>query len=225
MSEEKRTIHIKGTGQVTQAPDTVVLSLRLTSNNPEYSATMKIGSQQIELLREAIIEAGFEADDLKTTNFNVRAVYEDEEVRDGNSKHYRQNFVGFECVHDLKLMFDMSNYKLHSAIDAIAKCLSEPKISIAFAVSDTDALIDKILKAAARDAKRKAKVLCTAAGVKLGNLIRIDYPCDESDSRCKIRANEQMVLGVSTDDEINFDFEPEDIIATDSANFIWEIVD
>lgn len=223
MSEEKRTIHIKGVGRVTQPPDTVILSLTLTAFNREYSAAMKIGSQQIEMLRESIVEAGFEADDLKTTNFDVRAVYEDEEIRDGNSKRTRQILSGFECRHDLKLTFDMSNYKLHSAVDAIAGCLSEPKISVAFTVSDEDALTDKILKAAARDAKRKARVLCTAAGVKLGDLIRVDYPCDETIFRREVRFDEQRVLGASTDN--NFDFRPDDVDATDSADFIWEIVD
>ena len=78
MTEEKRTIHIKGTGHAAQIPDTVVLSLTLTAQNKEYSAAMKIGNQQVEMLRETIVEAGFKADELKTANFNVRSIYENE---------------------------------------------------------------------------------------------------------------------------------------------------
>ena len=221
MTEEFRRIRIKGIGQAEQAPDLIVLTLTLTAQNVEYAAAVKIGSQQLEMLREAIVEAGFKADDLKTTNFDVRAVYEDEERREGNSKRYRQVLVGFECRHDLKLEFAFNNDKLNAAIDTIAKCLSEPKISIAFTLKDTDAFVEKILKSAARDAKRKAKALCAASGVKLGKLIDIDYSRDEVIVRHELAIPPQAVLGCSTDK--SFDFQPDDVRASDTVEFLWEI--
>ncbi len=221
MTDEFRRIRIKGIGQAEQAPDLIVLSLTLTAQNVEYAAAVKIGSQQLEMLREAIVEAGFKADDLKTTNFDVRAVYEDEERREGNSKRYRQVLVGFECRHDLRLEFAFNNDKLNAAIDTIAKCLSEPKISIAFTLKDTDAFVEKILKSAARDAKRKAKALCAASGVKLGKLIDIDYSRDEVIVRHEVNFAPQAVLGCSTDK--SFDFQPDDVRASDTVEFLWEI--
>ena len=221
MTDEFRRIRIKGIGQAEQAPDLIVLSLTLTAQNVEYAAAVKIGSQQLEMLREAIVEAGFKADDLKTTNFDVRAVYEDEERREGNSKRYRQVLVGFECRHDLRLEFAFNNDKLNAAIDTIAKCLSEPKISIAFTLKDTDAFVEKLLKSAARDAKRKAKALCMASGVKLGKLIDIDYSRDEVIVRHEVNFAPQAVLGCSTDK--SFDFQPDDVRASDTVEFLWEI--
>ena len=221
MTEEKRTIHIKGTGHAAQIPDQVVLSLTLTAQNKEYSAAMKIGSQQVDMLREAIVEAGFKADDLKTINFNMRAIYENEEYRDGSSKRYRQIFSGFECRHDLKLTFDFDNEKLNAAVDTIATSLSQPKISIAFTIKDADAFSDKILKSAARDAKRKAKILCAALGVNLGRLISIDYSWDEFTVR-----HENVVcdaLATSPESEHSFDFQPDEIKASDTVDFLWEI--
>ena len=221
MTDEFRRIRIKGIGQAEQAPDLIVLSLTLTAQNVEYAAAVKIGSQQLEMLREAIVEAGFKADDLKTTNFDVRAVYEDEERREGNSKRYRQVLAGFECRHDLRLKFAFNNDKLNAAIDTIAKCLSEPKISIAFTLKDTDAFVEKILKSAARDAKRKAKALCAASGVKLGKLLDIDYSRDEVIVRHEVNFAPQAVLGCSTDK--SFDFQPDDVRASDTVEFLWEI--
>lgn len=220
---EERTIHIKGVGQAAQAPDLVVLSLTLIANNLEYAAAVKIGSQQVEMLREAIVEAGFDAEDLKTTNFDVRAVYEDEEYREGNFKRSRRVFAGFECRHDLKISFDMDNAKLNAAIDTIATCLSEPKISIAFTIKDTDAFTDKILKAAARDAKRKARILCMASGVKLGKLLSINYSWGEVIVRNEVNFAPQAVMGASSD--MDFDFQPDDVTANDTADFIWEIIE
>ena len=209
------TIHIKGKGYAAQVPDQVILSLTLTAQNKEYSAAMTVGSQQIEMLREAIVEAGFNADDLKTVNFNVRAVYEDEEYREGNSKRYQKIFIGFECSHDLKLTFDFDNDKLNRAVDTIAASLSQPKISIAFAVKDAAAFNDKILKSAAEDAQRKAEILCAASGVKLGKLLEINYSWND------INVRHEFIDALAAPG--NFDFAPEEIKASDTVDFLWEI--
>lgn len=218
MTEDKRRIHIRGIGQAAQVPDVVTLSLTLTARNAEYSAAMTVGSQQVEMLRESIVEAGFKADDLKTINFDVRAVYEDEEYREGNSKRRSQIFVGFECRHNLKLTFDFDNAKLNRALDTIASCLSQPKISIAFTIKDTEDFNDKLLKSAAKDAKHKAKLLCAASGVKLGQLLDINYSPDD------FAAQETIVCGACTPVEKNsFDLQPDELTASIGVDFLWEI--
>lgn len=218
MTEDKRRIHIRGIGQAAQVPDVVTLSLTLTARNAEYSAAMTVGSQQVEMLRESIVEAGFKADDLKTINFDVRAVYEDEEYREGNSKRRSQIFVGFECRHNLKLTFDFDNAKLNRALDTIASCLSQPKISIAFTIKDTEDFNDKLLKSAAKDAKHKAKLLCAASGVKLGQLLDINYSPDD------FAAQETIVCGACTPVEKNsFDLQPDELTASTGVDFLWEI--
>ena len=219
MTEEKRTIHIRGIGHAAQIPDTVVLSLTLTAQNKEYSAAVKIGSQQVEMLREAIVEAGFKANDLKTTKFNVQAIYENEETKDSKSTRYQKVFMGFECRHDLKLTFDFDKDKLNAAVDTIASCLAEPKISIAFTIKDVDALSDKILKTAAKDAKRKAKVLCAALGVKLGKIINIH--CTQDDS---LFDEDTCICAKYTPGKENsLDFAPEEIKVTETVDIYWEI--
>ncbi|MBR4152531.1 MAG: SIMPL domain-containing protein [Selenomonadaceae bacterium] len=219
VKNEKGTIRIKGTGRFEQAPDLVILSLTLTAQNKEYSAAMKIGSQQIDMLREAIVDAGFKADDLKTTNFMVRSLYENEEYKDGKATRNRQVFVGFECRHDLKLTFDFDNKKLNKAIDTIAVCLSQPKISIAFTIKDMDAFNDELLRSAAKDARRKAKILCSASKVKLGKLLDINYSWSES----KVRNEMILCQECPTVEKTSFNFQPEEIKACDTAEFIWEI--
>lgn len=217
--EDKGTIHIKGTGHAAQIPDQIILSMTLTTQHKEYSAAMTVGSQQIEMLREAIVEAGFNADDLKTTDFNVRAIYEDEEYFEGKSKRYQKIFIGFECHHDLKLTFDLDNDKINRAVDTIAASLSQPKISIAFAVKDAAAFSDKILQSAAEDAKRKAKILCAASGVKLGKLLQINYAWDE----IEIHHDRILCRECAPVEKNSFDFAPEEIKASDTVDFLWEI--
>ena len=216
MTEERR-IHIRGVGQAAQVPDVAVVSLVLTAQNKNYSAALTVGSQQVEMLRESIVEAGFKAEDLKTTNFNVQTLYEDEEYREGKSVRNRQIFTGFECRHDLKLTFAFDNKKLNRALDTIAACLSQPRISISFELKDTEALHDELLTAAARDARHKAEVLCAASDVKLGRLLDINFSPD-------LPAQETIVCGAYAPVERNtFDLQPEELTATLAVDFLWEI--
>ncbi|MBR1807431.1 MAG: SIMPL domain-containing protein [Selenomonadaceae bacterium] len=217
---QERKIHVTGTGHAVKSPDFVVLSLTLSAQNKEYSDAVKLAAQQIEMLRESIAEAGFDADDLKTNNFNVEAKYDSEEFRDGNTKRYREIFIGFECRHDLTLSFDFDGDKLDAALSALATCLSQPKIFVSFKLKDKSALSDEILKAAAKDARRKAEVLCAASGVKLGKLVEINYAPDEfSSSRTILDA--LSVPGTAND--AAFNFSPKELTATDTAEFFWEI--
>ena len=215
MSQERK-IHIIGRGRAAKSPDFVVLSLSLSARNSEYADAVTVGSQQIEMLRESIVEAGFSADDLKTTDFNVETVYEREEFRDGGSKRFREVFGGFECHHELKLSFDFDNEKLSAALERITACLSQPKISVAFTVKDTAAFSDALLKSAAKDAKRKAKILCAASGVTLGKLLEINYVPAEIPLR-------REVLLSTAPKNADFDFQPDDVSGEVAVDFIWEI--
>lgn len=212
---QERRIHVTGTGHVTKSPDFVVLSLTLSACNTEYADAVKVAAQQIEMLRESLVEAGFNADDLKTANFSVEAKYEREEFRDGNSKRFRETFAGFDCRHDLTLSFDFDAKKIDAALFAVTNCLSQPKIFVTFTVKDTSALYDKILKSAAKDAQRKAKILCAASGVTLGKLVEIIYAPEEF-SACR-----EIAAGAV--DNTAFNFRPEDLIVSDTAEFFWEI--
>ncbi|MBR1647952.1 MAG: SIMPL domain-containing protein [Selenomonadaceae bacterium] len=207
---EQRRIHVTGTGRVAKSPDFVVLSLNLSVCNAEYADAVKIAAQQVEMLRESLVDAGFNADDLKTANFNVETKYEREE-----SKRSREIFVGFDCRHDLTLSFDFDAKKLDAALSAVTNCLSQPKIAVAFTVKDSAALYDKILKSAAKDAQRKAKILCAASGVTLGKLIEIIYAPEENFAPREIVA--------ASVDNAAFNFQPDDLILSDTAEFFWEI--
>lgn len=217
-----RTIHIKGTGTASAAPDFVVITLELRAQHMEYANAMRIGAQQVEMLREAASEAGFAPEDLKTTYFSVDAEYENEEHEENGRTRYHRVFMGYVCKHSLKLSFDMDSERIEKAMTAIGGCLSKPEVSIAFTVKDKLAMRDKVLESAAQDARRKAEILCKASGVALGDLIRIEYSWDEIhidhsldfEMRCLPRAAEAAPT---------YDFHPDDIEAGDTVDFYWEI--
>ena len=219
---EQRTIRIKGTGKAKAAPDSIVLNLSLLAAHEDYTETMSIGAQQLEELQKCVESVGVEKDNLKTKQFSVDAKYEQEERREKGRTVYHDIFIGYECQHNLQLSFDKDLGILRKVMEAISKCTSLPKISIEFTVKDAESMRDEVLRSAAEDAHRKAKILCAASGIKLGILLHIDYSWDEIEITHSLFLRENCCHGGLSGGR-RYDFSPDDVEAEDTVGFLWEI--
>ncbi len=214
-----RTITVKGIGAVSVKPDLIVLRLSMETAEYEYDAAMKAAAEKIDFLNKALEAAGFEKKSAKTADFRVRADYD--RLNDGKG-NYTSVFMGYKCRHELKIEFDFDTKRLAKALSEISKCIAKPEISIDFTVKDSSAVGGELLKAAVKNAREKAEILCAASGAKLGELLSIDYNRVELhlysatdydvEGKC-------MMLGAADD----MDIEPEEIKARDTATFAWEI--
>lgn len=214
-----RTITVKGIGAVSVKPDLIVLRLSMETAEYEYDAAMKAAAEKIDFLNKALEAAGFEKKSAKTADFRVRADYE--RLNDGKG-NYTSVFMGYKCRHELKIEFDFDTKRLAKALSEISKCIAKPEISIDFTVKDSSAVSGELLKAAAKNAREKAEILCAASGAKLGELLSIDYNWGElhlySETDYDVEGK-CMTLGAADD----MDIEPEEIKARDTATFAWEI--
>lgn len=214
-----RTITVKGIGAVSVKPDLIVLGLSMETAEYEYDAAMKAAAEKIDFLNKALEAAGFEKKSAKTADFRVRADYD--RLNDGKG-NYTSVFMGYKCRHELKIEFDFDTKRLAKALSEISKCIAKPEISIDFTVKDSSAVSGELLKAAVKNAREKAEILCAASGAKLGELLSIDYNWGELhlysatdydvEGKC-------MMFGAADD----MDIEPEEIKARDTATFAWEI--
>lgn len=214
-----RTITVKGIGAVSVKPDLIVLRLSMETAEYEYDEAMKAAAEKIDFLNKALEAAGFEKKSAKTADFRVRADYD--RLNDGKG-NYTSVFMGYKCRHELKIEFDFDTKRLAKALSEISKCIAKPEISIDFTVKDSSAVGGELLKAAVKNAREKAEILCAASGAKLGELLSIDYNWGELhlysatdydvEGKC-------MMFGAADD----MDIEPEEIKARDTATFEWEI--
>lgn len=217
-----KTITVKGIGKVSVKPDLIVVSMKLETEDKEYNKTMELAAQRIQLINEALEKIGFEKDAVKTTNFNVRTDYES--VGDKNGS-YKSVFKGYVCNHNLKVEFDFDTKTLASVLSLISECLAKPEFSISFTVKDPSAVSGELLKSAAKNAKEKAEILCSASGVELGELISIDYNWSEIDvcSDTEYMVERRCAIG-SAQTFANIDISPDDIKVDDTAAFVWKIL-
>lgn len=214
-----RTITVKGVGTASVKPDQVEIRLSLNAKNRNYDKAMEQAAEQIAAIKSALETAGFAKDCLKTTNFHVSTVYD--RVRDKN-QNYITVFDGYECSHTLKLVFDFVSSRLSGALSAVAQSGVNPEIQISFTVKNPEGVNALILQDAAANARQKAEILCAASGVKLGKLLTIDYNWAEVDfvSRTTYNYGDCMVKAAAPS---AVEIDPDDIKASDSAAFVWEI--
>lgn len=214
-----RTITVKGIGAVSVKPDLIVLRLSMETAEYEYDAAMKAAAEKIDFLNKALEAAGFEKKSAKTADFRVRADYDS--LNDGKG-NYTSVFMGYKCRHELKIEFDFDTKRLAKALSEISKCIAKPEISIDFTVKDSSAVSGELLKAAAKNAREKAEILCAASGAKLGELLSIDYNWGELHlySATDYDVEGKCMMSGAADD---MDIEPEEIKARDTATFAWEI--
>lgn len=217
----QRTITVKGIGNVSAAPDYVVISMSLEAQSMNYDETLELAAKKIEYLNTSLEEIGFEKKSVKTTNFNVRTDYDRVKDNDGN---YKSVFSGYVCNHRLKVEFDFDTKRLAQTLYAISKCLALPELSISFTVKDPTAVNSELLRSATINAKEKAKILCDASGVELGELLSIDYNWGELNivSHTDYMLEEKC-LAMPSSSLADIDIEPDDIDVRDAATFIWEL--
>lgn len=216
-----KTITVKGVGNVSVKPDLIVVSMKLATEDREYDKTMELAAQRISLINDSLEEIGFEKNSVKTTDFNVRTNYESVKDKSGN---YKSVFKGYVCNHNLKVEFDFDTKTLARVLSAISESLAKPEFSISFTVKDPSAVRGELLKAAVKNAKEKAEILCLASGVKLGELVSIDYNWGEinlySDTNYEV-GDRFMAKAACLS---NIDIQPDDIKTTDTATLVWEIL-
>ncbi len=218
-----KTIQVKGMGNVTAKPDYIVLSLSIKSKEKEYASAMEGASKKINLLKAAVSNLGFEENSLKTTHFNVSTEYDNKRDLQGG---YQRIFSGYVCSYQLKLSFDFDSKLLAQALSEISSSQANPELSIAFTVKDCEAVKKQLLKNAAVNAREKAEILCQASGVKLGQLVNIDYNWKEinilSPTLYQVEESIQPLMAANRSSAV--EIEPDDIDISDSVAFVWEIL-
>lgn len=210
-----RTITIKGVGRIKRKPDTIIISLIIEALNQSYDVLVEEINSKVEALSQSLERNNISRDLLKTSNLVIDTDYENEQQSNGT---YKRMFKGYKAREFLTLKLPFDNLKVSMAFKAITDSKTNPEINISFTIDDSLSLSDELLELASKDAYRQAQTLARANGGKLGDLIRIEYNANNQSPR---EMNSVMTLR-NTSSTINFN--PEDVVLTDSATFEYEIV-
>lgn len=222
----ERKITVKGIGHISAKPDYVVIHMTIDATNKKYEKAVEEVSDKINRLSDALVKSGTKKDALQTVDFRVE---EDTAYKKSIAGINEFITTGFTCTNRIKLAFDFDSEKLSKAIEIITTCISHPKLNIAFTVKDEEAVKNELLKSAGANARRRAEILCTAAGGKLGNLITVNYNWKEVSVLSPMQMHsdylsETAALPSHITTPVPSSFRPDDIELSDEAVFVWEII-
>lgn len=217
----KRTIRVTGTGSLSQRPDMMRLTLRLSEVIVDYQKALEASSNKTSILRKLIIDEGFEGSDLKTSNFSIDVRNESYTDKEGN---WKTKFVGYEYTHILNLEFSFDNSKLGSILGALAASSEiEPVLSISYFVKDTETAKDKLIQNAVENAFHKAKIIAEASSTTLNQIVSIDYSMITLAFETRPINQDMMLERSMAKASYDLNIEPEDIKVSDNVTVVWEI--
>ena len=217
-----RTIKVTGKSNLQASPDYTRISLAISDTLKEYDDCLAKSVEDMNLIVDCIKKFGFERKELKTSDFEINRKTEGYRDRHDDWKY---RFVGYEYTENLNFTFKNDNERLGKILYALAHLPIIPEINISYFCTDVETIKNQLLELAIKDAKKKAEILTSASGVKLYEILDIDYSWInitlESDDMkfCKPMALEDCCGSAA----YGVDFEPDDISTSDSVRITFRI--
>ena len=169
LAENDRVIQVSGSGVVSLAADTASLQIGVNTRKESVKEAQKENANLMAAVMEAIKKAGIEEKDIMTSQFNVFSSYEYSTSvlgKETRTPYYEVQNTVTVIIHDLSMV--------GAVLDAVMEAGANTTYGISFSSTQANEAYQKALTRAVEDAMTKAKVLSAAAGVELGELIRID---------------------------------------------------
>lgn len=217
-----RTIRVTGKSNIKVSPDYTRISLEMTDVLSEYDMCLAKSVEDMNVIVNCIKEFGFERSELKTSGFEIVRKIEGYYDKNNNYKH---RFVGYQYVQNLNFVFKNDNKRLGKILYSLAHLSVVPEIKISYFCSDVENIKNQLLSSAIKDAKQKASLLTKEAGIKLCEILDIDYSwinvLFETDNMnfCKPMILEDCCASKAYE----VDFEPEDVQTSDSVRITFRI--
>ena len=162
-----RTITISGTGESRAVPDMASVMMGVTTTGPTAKDALDRNTAAMQELFALLKAAGIAERDIATSNFSVNPRYDY-----GQNGNESPKIIGYDVSNSVTVTMRQLDM-LGALLDKGVASGSNQINGITFMVSKPDALVDEARKLAVADARRKAELYATAAGVSLGNVLSI----------------------------------------------------
>lgn len=162
----QKNITVSATGTVDATPDIARIQTGVITEAETAAQALSGNSQAMAKLIAGLKESAIDAKDIQTSSFRVEPRYTN--PRDGQAPEIN----GYRVVNEVHVVVrDIT--KLGSILDALVKLGANQMNGLSFDVSKAETLKDDARKQAIENALRRAKLLASAAGAEVGDVIAI----------------------------------------------------
>ena len=103
-------------------------------------------------------------------------------------------------------------------LSVISTSKAKPKVDISFTLKEDGEIKEEVLRNASNNARKKAEILASTSGVKLGKLISIDDNWKDIELYSDTNYCDSKPISKMS----SIDIEPKDIKIEDSVTFTWK---
>lgn len=163
-----REITVTGSATVNAVPDIATVTAGVETQAPTATAALKANSDAMASVFTALETAGVGERDMQTSELSLNPVFQSDPDGSGSTPQvvaYQASNLVTVLVRDVA--------RLGTTIDALAEAGANRLYGVSFDIDEPGAALDEAQQAAVADARRKAELLATAAGVRLGPVISI----------------------------------------------------
>ena len=161
---EGTTLSVTGNGTVLVESDLAIVTVGVQETSKDVLEAQSTVNEKIAAIKQALLDAGVEESEINTDSINIYANYD-----------YSDNtevIVGYTARNSLSVRTtDMDN--VGSLIDAAFAAGANTLDNVQFTVQDDTQAREQALTMAVEDARRKADVLASAAGLQVASIERI----------------------------------------------------
>ena len=160
------TITVSGMGTTTAPPDMAEITTGVVTRAPTAAQALAQNNQAMAALLQTLAGVGIAARDIQTTNVSVSP-----QRRPGRDAA-PTDIVAYEVVNQVRVKVrDLPS--LGRVLDQQVAQGANSLSGIRFGLNDPAPLLDEARKRAMADARRKAELYATAAGLKVGRVVSV----------------------------------------------------
>ena len=201
-------------------PDTTVLSLTVDAEDEKYNVAVELANDYLSEISDTLAEVGVLRDDIKTEGFNVRPKYE--RVEHGRNG-FKNVLVGYSCTQTLVMEFGCDAEFLSNVISALSTLDCVPDISLSFKLNNTKDAEAELIQKLSEQASFKAHAFCDSLGVRLGELLSVDYRSGSREYMHGIGSIDALCCSADSVGSFTADIVPKEITLNENAKFVWGI--
>jgi len=211
--KKEPALEVSGKSELKISPDLGVLSIQITQIDKEFRQTIVGINTKTKDVTRQLTTIGFKESDIKTTDFQITQ----------NRIYRRDAFIdsGFIAIQNVEVEFNYQKETITKILTEFSKSKTDFKLNFDFKLSDSlkSRVQDQLIQLAVQDAKTKALVLATAAGVKLRKISNITYGLTNYEVMNQMDRGAFKTAGA---DDAIVGFAPKELTFADSVIMMWE---
>lgn len=162
-------LQANGSGEVMVVPDIAIVTIGVVSRGADASIALDANSADLTNVIDAIKGAGVAEKDIGTSGFGVNPVYQ----RDNQPSDQPARIVGYEVTNQVRVTIrDIA--ASGGLLDKVVKAGANQVYGITFDIADRKKAAQEAIRVAIADARAKAELMASAAGVRLVRILSID---------------------------------------------------